>query len=141
MNIQPSVIIWTVICFLLLMLILDRLLFRPVTGVLEERKRRLSEARLKTAEAKRVKEEQRAEAERLRLEQSREKRALIQSTLEEIQANEKILLKDAHNECLMRIDVYREQREKELEEILSAVSPKMEKVAELFAERIASSKD
>lgn len=141
MNIQPSVIIWTVICFSLMMLVLDRLLFRPVLAVLDSRRERLTEARQKKADMEKQITEQRERCEMLRLERAEQKNAHIQQALEQIQAKEKTVLKDAHRECLLRIDVYREQREKELEEILTAVSPKMAEVAEMFAERVASDND
>ena len=41
MTIQPSVIIWTVICFCLLMLILDRLLFRPILKFMDARQEKI----------------------------------------------------------------------------------------------------
>ena len=54
MSFQPSVIIWTVICFLLLTVILKNLLFTPVLRVLDERKERLEAARGKRAEIERL---------------------------------------------------------------------------------------
>lgn len=36
--------IWTVICFFVLMLVLDRLLFRPVLGVMHKRRKKLEYA-------------------------------------------------------------------------------------------------
>ena len=50
MNFQLSVIIWTVICFLILMAILKNLLFEPVLKVLDGRKEKLEAARAKRAE-------------------------------------------------------------------------------------------
>ena len=47
MNIQPSVIVWTVICFLLLMVILKNLLFKPVLEVLDKRKEKVDFAEQK----------------------------------------------------------------------------------------------
>ena len=44
MNIQPSVIVWTVICFLLLMIILKNLLFTPVLKMLDSRKEKVEAA-------------------------------------------------------------------------------------------------
>ena len=44
MNIQPSVIVWTVICFLLLMIILKNLLFTPVLKMLDSRKAKVEAA-------------------------------------------------------------------------------------------------
>lgn len=137
MNIQPSVILWTVICFLVLMLVLDRLLFRPVLQLLDERRKNLSEARERKADRARMLEEKAREREALCAECEREKSAQVIKELEQLQAKEKTMLADAHKECLARIDIYREQREKELEEILSAVNPQMARVAELFADRMS----
>jgi len=48
-TIQISVLIWTVICFCLLMLILDRLLFRPIHALMDARNERIRLAREKKA--------------------------------------------------------------------------------------------
>ena len=44
MNIQPSVIIWTIICFFVLMLVLDRLLFRPMFAFMRARRKKIDDA-------------------------------------------------------------------------------------------------
>ena len=44
MNIQPSIIVWTVICFLLLTVILKNLLFTPVLRILDSRKEKVESA-------------------------------------------------------------------------------------------------
>ena len=44
MNIQPSVIVWTVICFLLLMVILKNLLFTPVLKMIDSRREKVEGA-------------------------------------------------------------------------------------------------
>ena len=54
MSIQISVIIWTVICFLLLMLILKNWLFKPVLEVMEKRRNRIEKANEKKLEAQRL---------------------------------------------------------------------------------------
>ena len=65
MTIQPNVLIWTIICFCAFMLILWRLLLKPMLAFLDARKERISHARSldKTAER---------EAERARLEKERQ---------------------------------------------------------------------
>lgn len=47
MTIQPSVLIWTIICFCLLMVILNKLLFQPILKVLDDRQARIEAAREK----------------------------------------------------------------------------------------------
>ena len=54
MSIQISVVIWTVICFLLLMLILHNWLFKPVLEIMEKRRIRIEKAKEKQLEAQRL---------------------------------------------------------------------------------------
>ena len=49
MNIQVSVVLWTIICFVLLMLILHNLLFKPVLKVLDARREKIVNAAAKKA--------------------------------------------------------------------------------------------
>ena len=44
MNFQPSIMVWTVICFLLLMVILKKLLFAPVLKVMDSRREKIQAA-------------------------------------------------------------------------------------------------
>ena len=47
MNIQPSIIVWTVICFLVLTVILKNLLFEPVLKVIDSRHEKTAAAKEK----------------------------------------------------------------------------------------------
>lgn len=141
MEIQLSLIIWTIICFSLLMIILNTLLFRPVLKILDERKAKLLSAREKKAENERLEEERKKQREEVILEAERRKKAKVQAALDKIQEEEKNLLKNAQSSCLECIESYREQREKELETIITAVNPEIAKVADLFVQRIVSDKE
>ena len=44
MEIQLSLIVWTVICFVLLSIILNKMLFKPVISVIDKRKKRIENA-------------------------------------------------------------------------------------------------
>ena len=57
MTIQLPIILWTIICFVLLMLILRNLLFRPLIACMDKRNQRIAAA----------KEKQRQDAEDVRL--------------------------------------------------------------------------
>ena len=64
MTIQPSVLVWTVICFCLLWLILRNLLFRPMLRFMDERNARIARAEAKKhADEQRLAEAEAAEAE------------------------------------------------------------------------------
>ena len=70
MSIQPSVIVWTVICFLLLMIILKNLLFTPVLKMLDSRKEKVEAADRKLREIESIEAEnaKRIAAEKIRAE-------------------------------------------------------------------------
>ena len=75
MNIQPNILIWTVICFCAFMLILWRLLLRPLLGFMDAREERIARARSLDKSAERAEEAARREAERqLALRRSGEER-------------------------------------------------------------------
>ncbi len=138
MNIQPSVIIWTVICFLLLMVILKNLLFTPVLRVLDSRKEKLEEAEKKlrdidsiTAENERrfAEEKARAEAESV---------ALAKKKVQQIQSEGKKEIEDAQRKCLSDIEKYRNGIKDERNKIVYSVAPKMETAAAIFAKNVIS---
>lgn len=56
-NIQISVVIWTVICFLLLMFILKTLLFKPMLELMDKRRTRIDAATEKIQQAERLTKE------------------------------------------------------------------------------------
>ena len=57
MTIQLSVTIWTIICFVLLMLILHFLLFKPVLKVMDDRRMHIQKAAQRKAENERLESE------------------------------------------------------------------------------------
>ena len=52
MTIQPSVMVWTVICFLILMAILKNLLFTPVLKMIDSRREKIQAAAKKKVSKK-----------------------------------------------------------------------------------------
>lgn len=54
MTIQPSILIWTLISYCLLMLILDRLLFRPMLSFMDQRNARIAAAMQKKEDDERA---------------------------------------------------------------------------------------
>ena len=72
MTVQISVTVWTILCFLALMLILDKLLFRPMLSFMDARQEKIDRARARRESQQREREEelrrredQRAQRERL----------------------------------------------------------------------------
>ncbi len=140
MNIQPSVVVWTVICFLLLTVILKNLLFTPVLKILDSRKAKIDAAEKKlhdiesiTAENERrlAAEKQRAEAESIA--QAKEK-------VQQIQSQGKKEIEIARRKCLSDIEEYRRYITGEYDKIVFSVAPKMETAAAIFAKNIISNR-
>lgn len=138
MNIQPSIIVWTVICFVLLMLILNNLLFKPVLHVIDARKQRVEAARAKK-QSRECLLEQMAE-QKLAAERENAARAEAESRqkVEKIQQDGKREVQKAQKKRLDMVNKYREQMKEEHEQIVKQVTPEMESVAKLFADVLVS---
>lgn len=104
LTIQPSVFIWTVICFCLLMLILNRLLFRPMLRFMDERQEKVNRAAAKKEENRSLL----AEAEAA-LEQRKRKNADLTA------ANEQERIAAAQKEADQRLEQARRESERELQ--------------------------
>ena len=137
-NIQLSVIIWTVICFFLLVLIVSKLLLKPVLEILDKRRKNLEDARAKEAEYARLVEEQAKELEKKAAERKLALEAAAKEEVAFIQANEKNELKQAHTESLENINAYRQELERNHRQIVDSLSTQMEEVAEIFVKQIIS---
>lgn len=136
MTIQLSVTLWTLLCFLALILILNNLLFKPVLRVMDARRARIGAAKDKAAEYARIRaqnEQERKEAldarERARQKQLVERvDALRQESREAVDA--------ARTERLAALDRFREKTEAEREEILATLSAHSEELAAAFARSV-----
>lgn len=104
LTIQPSVFIWTVICFCLLMLILNRLLFRPMLRFMDERQEKVNRAAAKKEENRSLL----AEAEAA-LEERKRKNADLTA------ANEQERIAAAQKEADQRLAQARRESERELQ--------------------------
>ena len=140
MNIQPSVIVWTVICFLLLTVILKNLLFAPVLKVLDSRKEKVEAADEKLREIEKItaENENRIAEEKLRAEA--ESIAQAKETVQQIQSKGKKEIENAQRKCLSDIQEYREGVTGEYDKIVYSVAPKMETAAAIFAKNIISNR-
>ena len=140
MSIQPSVIVWTVICFLLLMVILKSFLFTPVLKMLDSRKEKVEAADKKlreiesiNAENERRYAEEKARAEAKSIAEAKEK-------VQQIQSQGKKEIENAQRKCLSDIEEYRNGIKGEYDKIVYSVAPKMETAAAIFAKNIISNR-
>ena len=140
MNIQPSVIVWTVICFLLLMIILKNLLFTPVLKMLDSRKEKVEAAdkKLRDIESIEAENTKRIAAEKIRAEA--ESVAEAKEKVQQIQSQGKKEIENAQRKCLSDIEKYRQGITGEYDKIVYSVAPKMETAAAIFAKNIISNR-
>lgn len=136
MTIQPSIIVWTVLCFAALYLILKNLLFEPMLKLMDQRTEKIEHARQAGDEARKIREEKRqlalAEEER----RAQEIRALREQRAEQLRLEGKEKLEDAKAERFARVEAYRRKTDAEFEEDMKAAGARTEKAAELFLSRL-----
>ena len=136
MTIQLSVLVWTIICFGLLMLIFHHLLFQPVLKVMDDRKARIRGATRKKAEYAAIAEKNAAalrEKEAARLEAQREQ---IKAQIETIRLDGKKAADAAKDGRLRAVNDCRQQTEAERVEILITLSAHAAELAVAFAESV-----
>lgn len=136
MSIQLSVAIWTVICFLLLMLILHNWLFKPVLEIIEKRQTRFEEAKNKQLEAEKLLKEHQARLLEEKEAFERTQRAELTSEIEKLQAQSKKQVESAKISRLNTFEVYCEECSREYSKIISTAEADTKQIAELFANRL-----
>lgn len=138
MTIQPSVVIWTVICFILLMLILKYLLFDPIFRVMDKRKQRLQNAKKKLREVEAAHKEHKKRLEIIEADAKIQRENLIKSELRMIQVKSKTELEEARNGRAERLAAAKNDAEKEKEIIRSTFLLSSDEIAKAFADRLTA---
>lgn len=138
MNIQPSVMVWTVICFLLLTVILKKLLFGPILKILDIRREKIQAAAKKKEDIEKLVLEHKNQAENEKALAEEKNRKETKKKLEQLQLQSKKEIEAAQRQCLDDVQKYREGIADEHDKIVYSVAPKMETAAALFAKNIIS---
>ena len=138
MNIQISVVIWTVICFVILMVILRNLLFKPIFEIMDKRNEKLKKAEEKKLQESLLIEEHEKRLEILKADAKIQRENFIKSELDIISVKSKTDIETVKAQRLEKIEAYKKATEDEKQEICSAFNKNCEKIAKAFAERIIS---
>ncbi len=138
MNIQPSVMVWTVICFLLLTVILKNLLFTPVLKMIDSRREKIQAAAKKKEDMEKLILEHKNQTEKEKALMEEKSRKETKQKLEQLQLQSKKEIEAAQRQCLADVQKYREGITDEHDKIVGSVAPKMETAAALFAKNIIS---
>ncbi|MBE6762399.1 MAG: hypothetical protein E7551_08985 [Ruminococcaceae bacterium] len=133
MTIQLSVTVWTVVCFVLLMLILHNLLFKPVLALLDKRNKRIEDAAKKKAEYDALQSKNESliiESKKVFLENKLKE---TKEELEAIRLQSKADVEKAQELRLKTVDNYRIKTDSEQEEILKILEEHSVSLAQTFA--------
>ncbi len=138
MNIQPSVMVWTVICFLILTVILKNLLFTPLLKIMDSRREKIQAASKKKEDIEKCILEHKNQAEKEKILAEEKSRKETKQKLEQLQLQSKKEIETAQRQCIADVQKYREGITDEHDKIVYSVAPKMETAAALFAKNIIS---
>ena len=136
MNIQLSVVLWKIICFVLLMLILHNLLFKPVLKVLDARREKIENVAAKKAEWEKAGQEHAAMLAEREKQFARERQQQIREEVEAIRQDSKRTVELAKEARMELVDSYRSYVEAEREAILRRLSVHASELATAFADKL-----
>ena len=136
MTVQISVTVWTILCFLALMLILDRMLFRPLLTFMDKRQNKVDRAKKKKENALRKRDEELRQREEDLA--AAEKRA-AQELSAAVDAARKDNLRaaaDKKADNARRLEQQRQDLEQESQDIQRQLTPRRGELAAVFAQRL-----
>lgn len=136
MTIQLSVTVWTIICFLLLMVILNKLLFKPILEVMDKRKERIKNAADKKTEFERLEAEYESELMLKKAAADEEQKKRVKEKIATIRAESKASVESADTERLAMVEEYRIKTEEQGQQILNELSAHSEEIACFFSDSL-----
>jgi len=136
MNIQLSVVLWTAICFVLLMLILHNLLFKPVLRVMYARREKIENAATKKAQWDKARQEHAAMLAEREEKLISERQRQIEEKIETIHQNGKKSVELAREARLRLVENYRAHVEAEQAALLHRLGSNAAELATAFADRL-----
>lgn len=138
MTIQPSILIWTLISFCLLMLILDRLLFRPMLSFMDARNERIEAALKKKEDDERAVAEAEAEL-AARREQALVRRAeMAETEIADAKVRAKRMIAKAETDRETRVEVCRNEITLKNRELEAGLDEGVDRLAKAFADKLVS---
>lgn len=138
MNIQLSVLLWTIICFCLAMLILNKLLFKPLLGVMDARQERIDRARSRKKAYEEAYEQELKTLQEARDAEKQQKAAEAAAALQASQEQAGQDLLAQRQADAKEIEDYREQLRTESQELKTKLDAGLDTLAATFANRLAS---
>ena len=136
MTIQLPVLLWTIILFVVLMLVLNKLLFKPFFKVMDARKARVEAA--KAAHGQHLEQLEAAKKAAQEAEEHREAEhaKLIAAQNAEAEEYAARLISDARHRQREALDAYAKELEQEKSDMLAQINDGLDSIAEKTAVRL-----
>lgn len=138
MTIQLSVLIWTIICFCLLMLILNKLLFKPLLSVMDARQEKIDKAREKKESHARLYAQAEKDMEEHRALQEKQWADNAAAEVASARSSAQAQLEEAQKQSEQELEAYRQALASESAELKSKLDAGVEALASTFADRLLS---
>lgn len=138
MNIQISVLLWTVICFLLLMLILQKLLFQPILKCMDARESKIETAKQKKRDAEQAAEEAKAALAQSAREQTEQAKKDAERMISQEQGSVEAALMQKREEEQLATERYAVELTAERENLLRKLGEEAERLGEQFVSGFVS---
>ena len=137
MTVQVSVTVWTILCFLALMLILDRLLFRPLLSFMDK----VDAARVAKETALRQREEELRQREEDTAAAEKKAAQEAAAAVDAARTAGAAAAAEKKTDSARRLEAQRAALERESQAIQSSILPRMGELAAVFAQRLQSWQD
>ncbi len=138
MTVKLSVIIWTVICFFILLFILKNLLFKPMLKFMDERRAIIEDAAKKRAKRELEAKETALNNQKLQKELLIKVEAENGEQLEKAHEKAEKLIAEQRRKHQENLINYKTEIESEHKELIESVSPQLQTLAELFVSGFVS---
>ena len=138
MNIQISVMIWTLICFAVLVLVLKKFLFTPMLSMMDQRNSKIEQAQLRKETIRKNEEEAAAEFIRRREALMEERKVTAAVILKQAQAESEDAIQACKSDEEKRLNAIREELQNEHQKLSLSLDRDVSRLAELFASEFVS---
>lgn len=99
LGIEPNLLLAQIVNFLIIMFVLSKLLYKPILGMLEKRKKEIAAGLALTEKMRGEEEKMRQSKEKVLEEARKEARAIVEEAKKDAQKQEKEIVEDAHKQA------------------------------------------
>jgi len=136
LGIEPNLLIAQIVNFVIIMLVLTKLLYKPLGDMLEKRKKKIEEGLALTESMKLEEEKLEVKKDKVIAQARDDGKALIEEAKKQAKEEAKVLLEDARKEAESVLDKARREIENEREAMQKSVNTEAVKIAESMARKV-----